>query len=643
MGKETEEEVNPNTTGEDNNDDSISAADSILNSVNNPSVGTPKPNRSGASKALSKFSGNSGPSLSNEYINSSGETGNLGFQTYFPGELNNIQKGYYSGSIVGSNPITASSALYPMGMVDARKLALARAADQKVANDSAWTDKFMALTKPNISKRDSVNPDIIKNYNAKLGEYVSKFKSDHPDLSEGQAYKAMMQDPELNNHILPTQAMAEQLENHGVEKVAALHKESETPNRTVFSGDLADAQNFTNGTFAKNIMGFDKDSQETALRGHGRLNESRGYTNPTHAISELSKVIKPDDAKYFSGIAPEEGFKRVMTTTDQHTPEGRAKTAAMDSYNSEGYADAYKRGQIQEKETGIPSNVPSPEQYLQGFMSLLGKKKETTQQIVKDEQNKDDINFDANNLTTAGKVITAQSKGNALTHAATKDEAINGIKEGDLIPTMKQKIGLNGAPMFDASGDKNPIMEPAFEEPKTYNFSTGAGGLTLTKPLKVSLGEGAHWTNLGDSKGGNFDVQKTGGVKDVTVGDIHPFPVYAGTNKVIPQKRADELIKDHPEQVEYRQFGVSKFNENGSNGKPEEKSALIPFDELENSINEKDRSKKMVSTMKAAAQAETEKIHQGSVYEYNGHSAPKKEWLKNGWTPEQLEKHAKKK
>ncbi len=42
-------------------------------------------------------------------------------------------------------------------------------------------------------------------------------------------------------------------------------------------------------------------------------------------------------------------------------------------------------------------------------------------------------------------------------------------------------------------------------------------------------------------------------------------------------------------------------------------------------------------------QAKVDNKAKGEVYEYNGHSGTKEEWIKNGWTEDQLNKHAKKK
>lgn len=592
--------------GQEGTDINQNEDDSAVNQLEEQSQESASEPGTPEQKTLRKYTGRTQPQPSVQSIRGhegSAETGALPMSTYFPGMENNIQKGYYSGSMVGSNPIYAPSGLYPFGMIDAHRQALARAADQKVAEQDAWAQKMADATKAPTTKRKAVQEAMQNDFYKGISDYKAKFMKENPDF-QGDINKALMRDQGFNQYLSDQHTRFE-MEDQGVDTYAKNQAEAAKSGKIMFAPQKQVMADFMSGKVDSMMASTDPAEREKSKAIHAEIMNQQVMNDPQKVLEDFKKSNDPDDIESLQGISPKSTYD-LITTGSTKGIKNPAAAQRMVAGLGQLYDTEYGG---RENQTGI-----NKQQFIAEGLNQYGTTKKITVQTPSNQKNanNDNIEFNPNDLTTAGKVVTAQSKGNALTHPATVEEAVNGVKEGDLVPTMKQKVGANGAPMFDASGDKNPIMEQAYDEPKTYNFSTGAGGLTLTKPLKMSLAEGAHWTNLGDSKGGSFDVQKTSGVKDVTIGDIHPFPVYAGTDKVIPQKKADELIKDHPEQVEYKQFGVSKFNENGSNGKPEEKSALIPFSEMENSINEKDKSGKMVSTMKAAAKAETEKMHQAN-------------------------------
>jgi len=71
----------------------------------------------------------------------------IGYDQMFPSASNNINKGSYSGSEVGSIPIYAPGQLVPFGAFDARQRALAGAAQQKVAQEADIFKQKAPITK----------------------------------------------------------------------------------------------------------------------------------------------------------------------------------------------------------------------------------------------------------------------------------------------------------------------------------------------------------------------------------------------------------------------------------------------------------------------------------------------------------------
>jgi hypothetical protein len=98
----------------------------------------------------------------------------LAMSTYFPGATNNIVKGGYSGSEVGSISAYAPSTLFPVGILDARDAALKGAASRK----AKAIDDFQKLYgKSPETKRVAVQGELDKTYYSGLQQWIGNAKA----------------------------------------------------------------------------------------------------------------------------------------------------------------------------------------------------------------------------------------------------------------------------------------------------------------------------------------------------------------------------------------------------------------------------------------------------------------------------------
>lgn len=95
----------------------------------------------------------------------------------FPSAGNNINKGSYSGSVVGNVPIFAPSELTPFAVFDAKKRALAAAAEKKAAE----IDAFYKLAAPPETKRFAVQTELDDQFTRGLDMWVNNAKQNYGD------------------------------------------------------------------------------------------------------------------------------------------------------------------------------------------------------------------------------------------------------------------------------------------------------------------------------------------------------------------------------------------------------------------------------------------------------------------------------
>lgn len=117
----------------------------------------------------------------------------LGLQDYYPDINTPLQVGTYSGSIVGSNPIfVAGGGYFPMGIVDARKRALERAASNRVKQGEKIKELMLV---PSAEQYQDKMHDIGLGIFNKYGEASNWDYNKLMDMStpEGRAFNAEYQ------------------------------------------------------------------------------------------------------------------------------------------------------------------------------------------------------------------------------------------------------------------------------------------------------------------------------------------------------------------------------------------------------------------------------------------------------------------
>lgn len=222
---------------EDINYQAPSQADQVMGAAQSPIPGNQNPMQ-GYVDLLSQYSGNSNPQLyaqnfetpANDYESQlrgdaqgyAGATGPQAFSTYYPSMENNIQKGYYSGNMIGSNPIYAPATLYPYGMVDARRKALKDAADRKVAEMDAFKNKIQSAKAP-TTQHKAVQPQITEAFYSGLNDWIKKSKNDNPNQDP---YKALWGNPGFQQWMQNLNDVAG-MEDQAVKHVADIEDASE--------------------------------------------------------------------------------------------------------------------------------------------------------------------------------------------------------------------------------------------------------------------------------------------------------------------------------------------------------------------------------------------------------------------------------
>jgi len=98
--------------------------------------------------------------------------GYLPHETMFPSASNQINKGSYSGSEIGSMPIFAAGGLAPFGVFDARQRAIENAALKKAKQ----IDDFQKIYKAPVTKHSSVQGKIDEGYYTGLRQWVENSK-----------------------------------------------------------------------------------------------------------------------------------------------------------------------------------------------------------------------------------------------------------------------------------------------------------------------------------------------------------------------------------------------------------------------------------------------------------------------------------
>jgi len=231
------------------------------------------------------------------------------FSTYFPGMQNEINKGYYSGSIVGSNPIYAPSALMPYGLIDARQNALKGAADKKVAEQEAFANKISSLRSPETQHK-AVQPEITQMFYKGLQEDIG----DAQQKYGGDWAKKLWADPNFHKKLQTVKDVAG-YEDVGVKHVAELEAASEKGEfaLTPYIQDAID--NFKTGKFSLMSMSSDPEMQEKAKE----IFKVQPMLDAVKTSARVAKAIEPDVYEGVANVSPA-GLYDILTTTKTTKP-----------------------------------------------------------------------------------------------------------------------------------------------------------------------------------------------------------------------------------------------------------------------------------------------------------------------------------
>lgn len=294
------------------------------------------------------------------------------FATYFPSELNNIQKGAYTGSMIGSNPIYAPSQLMPYGLIDARQNALAQAADQKAAEDEEWANKMMKAPE---TKRKAVQQTMQDSFYKGLGELKAKYIKEHPNEA-ANPWIGMSKD--LNTQQwLQTQQSKAQREDEAVESLAKFQTEAEKPGKMLFDQQKQDMADFLNGKIDSMLNDTDPKVRAEGEAAHARIMEMKPMAHPQTLLDAFKQHNDPDDIEAIQGITDKGAYDMITTgsTKGIKNPEAalRIATGLKQLYQQE-YAG-------HERETGFNEN-----DFVSQGLAMYGTKKTVQVQTASNKE-----------------------------------------------------------------------------------------------------------------------------------------------------------------------------------------------------------------------------------------------------------------
>lgn len=121
------------------------------------------------------------------------------YEQMFPSANNNINKGSYSGSIVGSVPIFAPSQLTPFGMIDRRNAAM-----NKAAADVAQQNADFSKTKAPETKLFAVQGQLDEQFSKGLDQWTANAKKQYGNNWSS----ALKEDPNFNKWMQSMDTLA---------------------------------------------------------------------------------------------------------------------------------------------------------------------------------------------------------------------------------------------------------------------------------------------------------------------------------------------------------------------------------------------------------------------------------------------------
>lgn len=234
------------------------------------------------------------------------------FDVYYPGETQNILKGTYSGSVVGSNPLFAPTGLYPYGLIDARQSALQAAADQKASEMDAFRSKI--LTQRPTTTRTNVQPQITQDFYKGINDFAEKHNGD---------YKAVYQDPEFQKWFADQNDRVAN-ETAGVNSLAKFHTETEKPGFIKFAPQQQFEQQYLSGEAEKLISSTDPEDRAKGWQQMKMLHNLKSFEDPQKVVEEVVTKFQPDDIEKLNGVSKQELYDMITTKETKGTKNPEA-------------------------------------------------------------------------------------------------------------------------------------------------------------------------------------------------------------------------------------------------------------------------------------------------------------------------------
>lgn len=248
----------------------------------------------------------------------------LSYGDMFPSANNNINKGSYSGSIVGNVPVFAPSQLTPFGVFDKRDAALKNAAAIRAQEQM----DFIAKTKAPTTKLFAVQSQLDDQFSTGYNKWVENAKKQY-----GENWStALKQDPNFNNWMQNMSTVA-QFHTGISDTIGSMEAQMKT-------GDFVASPELRN-TIAELKSGIANLQNPFDPKGHKvgtNLLKARAVYSLDKTTNEaLDKTVRSISESYPS-LTPQGIYDMITSTTTTGVDDSRVAALAQEIYDTH-YSD----------------------------------------------------------------------------------------------------------------------------------------------------------------------------------------------------------------------------------------------------------------------------------------------------------------
>ena len=247
----------------------------------------------------------------------------LDYGQMFPSASNNIQKGSYSGSEVGSIPIYAPGQLVPFGAFDARQRALAGAAQQKVAQEAEFYKQ-----KAPITKRFAVQGELNDVFAKGQQQWVDNAKEQY-----GNNWTTALKNDPGYNKWLQSMGTVAQYETGIVDFIGDIDANIKS-GEFVASPELLKAKS----DFMAGVGGLENPSDPKGHDAGTNLLKMRAFYDLDKATNDAAKEIVKTVSDKYPGMSNQGIYDMIVKQTQTGVDEFRIKDVSAGVYKSK-YAD----------------------------------------------------------------------------------------------------------------------------------------------------------------------------------------------------------------------------------------------------------------------------------------------------------------